>query len=261
LGTNRFLDLASGVGKPVFYEVNQSSKRNNGSAAILTGHCYLLNVFLKDRVSSWTGEEKAMVKENLAVAVDFIMDYAQRYRMDLKISQGYRGFDNDLKFPGRIPVDMLEHPDWTERVFKLMGYPSGNEAVRRLKKEFQAEQIVFLYHVNKMGRSFNLTYSFGIDPIFRAERDVMYRQYEDGRPTCAASYAHEILHSFGAGELYFDAEFSAERETRAGEYFPNDVMRRVDYDIKSLTIGEYTAYRVGWLDGLDKKFEIFEDNG
>ena len=41
--------------------------------------------------------------------------------------------------------------------------------------------------------------------------------------------------------------------------FPNDVMYRVDYDISRLSVGAYTAFRVGWLDNLPEAYRSFED--
>lgn len=242
-------------------KTNQSSKRNNGSASKLMGCCYLLNIYLKDKVSSWSFEEKNRVAENLALATDFIKGNAKKYNINLTILQGNFGYENDIQYPGVIPVNMFENPQWTEDIFKIIGYCSGNGAVKHIKNELKVDQIVTILHINKMGTSYNLTYYNGIDPMYYAERVVMFYKYEDGGPTCAASYAHEVLHSFGAGELYFPYDSSKERMKLAQEYFPNDILFRVDYEINNLTIGEYTAYRIGWLQVLNPKYQVFEDEG
>jgi hypothetical protein len=74
-----------------------------------------------------------------------------------------------------------------------------------------------------------------------------------------ASYAHEILHGFGAGELYFPYDKSDSRRRLAGKIFPWDVMYRVEYKLRGLEIGAYTAYRLGWLDTLEDEHRVFED--
>ncbi|MBC8520676.1 MAG: hypothetical protein H8D26_01600 [Methanomicrobia archaeon] len=241
-------------------KTNQSSKRNNGSASKLIGSCYLLNIYLKDKISSWSFKEKARVTENLALAVNFLENNAKKYNIDLRI-KGNLSHENDIQYPGVIPVNMFENPQWTEDIFELMDYCNGNDAVEHIKKEFKVNQVVIIFHINKKGTSYNLTYSEGINPIYYAERVVMFYKYENAVPTYAASYAHEILHSFGAGELHFPYDSSEERMKIAQEYFSNDVMFRVDYEINNLTIGEYTAYRIGWLQVLNQNYHVFEDEG
>ena len=242
-------------------KTNQSSKRNNGSASKLIGSCYLLNIYLKDKISSWSFKEKTRVTENLALAVNFLENNAKKYNIGLRIIQENFGYENDIQYPGVIPVNMFENPQWTDDIFELIDYCNGNDAVEHIKKEFKVNQVVIIFHINKKGTSYNLTYSEGINPIYYAERVVMFYKYENEVPTYAASYAHEILHSFGAGELYFPYDSSEERREIAKRYFPNDVMFRVDYKINNLTIGEYTAYRIGWLQVLNQNYQVFEDDG
>jgi hypothetical protein len=240
---------------------NQSSKRNNGSASKLIGRCYLLNIFLKDKFSSWSFEEKNIVVENLALITDFIKNNSIKYNINLTIIQGNFGYEKDIQYRGVIPVNMFENPQWTEDIFKLIGFSSGNDAINQIKNKFKADQVVIILHINKMGRSYNLTYYNGIDLNYYAERVIMFCKYEDRRPTASASYVHEILHSFGAGELYFPYDSSDMRKRLAQEYFPDDIMFRVDYEINDLMIGEYTAYRIGWIHILDQKYQVFEDEG
>ena len=185
----------------------------------------------------------------------------KKYNIGLRIIQENFGYENDIQYPGVIPVNMFENPQWTEDIFELIDDCNGNDAVEHIKKEFKGNQVVIIFHVNKKGTSYNLTYSEGINPIYYAERVVMFYKYENGVPTYAASYAHEILHSFGAGELYFPYDSSEERREIAKRYFPNDVMFRVDYKINNRTIGEYTAYRIGWLQVLNQNYQVFEDEG
>jgi hypothetical protein len=209
----------------------------------------------------WPEPLKAQVIKKMELAVDFIVAQTKLSTINLAIVQDNVGIDNDLLYPGEVPVEMDAHPYWTEETFQIMGYSNGNTAVRKLRKKWRAEQVVFLFHLNKKGRSYNLSYSFRMDTLFFAERAVMFSQYEDGSSTLAASYVHEILHTFGAGELYFPFDDSQDRVKLAREYFPDDVMLRVDYDLGCLTIGEYTAFRVGWIGSLNEEFKIFNDPG
>ena len=88
---------------------------------------------------------------------------------------------------------------------------------------------------------------------------ICFSRYPDGRLTAAATYAHEILHVFGAGDLYFPYDGDGKRKAEARRLFPNDVMFRVDYKLDRLNVGPFTAYRIGWTQSLDPKLRVFED--
>jgi hypothetical protein len=241
------------------YISNQVSKRNNGSAAKLIGKCYLASIFIEDNESSWSFEEKTRVLENLSLAIYFIKDEARKYNIELELKRGQYGLSGDVKYNGIISTEMFADHSWTEDVIKLLGHTSGNSTVDFIRREYNVEQVVFIIHVNKAGTSYNLSYSNGISPAWHAERAVLFHSYSNGNLTAAATYVHEILHCFGAGELYFPFDLTEERKQIAGIHFPDDIMYRVDYEITRLNIGSYTAYRIGWSDDLDCKFEVFED--
>lgn len=223
------------------------------------GKCCLSSIFIEDAESSWTFVEKTRVLENLSLAVYFIKDTARKYNVDVEFIMEKYGFNGEVKYEGIIPADMFAHPFWTEEAIKLIGHAGGNSAVDYLKKKYAVEQVLFIYCINKMGPSYNLTFSNGVSPEWHAERIVLFSKYNNGNSLAAASIVHEILHSFGAGELYFPFDMTDKRKEIAGKYFPDDVMFRVDYEIARLNIGSYTAYRIGWIDKTDKDFEIFED--
>jgi len=238
---------------------NQKSKRNIGSAAKLIGNCYLLNIYLKDQESSWPDEAKQNIILRMDQAVNFIKGSAASYNIDVTIDQESVGFETGIEYPGIIPVDMFENVYWSEKAFKAMGFLNGNEIVKDIRKRTKAQQVALVFHVNKLGRSYNISYCFKCDSIFYAERAVMFNRYDGNILTYSSSYAHEILHCFGAGELYFPFDSTKERYELAKNYFCEDVMFRVDSDINRLSIGEYTAYRIGWLNSLNRKYREFED--
>ena len=235
---------------------NQSSKRNNGSATVLSGTICLIHLFLSDRTSSWSPQDKAIIRNRMAVALQFLRRQGKRYSAKFRFVEPTA---KDVHLPTDIPIDMFDNHTWIETATRQAGYRGAVDMALRVKTAYKAKHSIILAHVNRKATSFNLTYYSGVHPSFFAERVVMYSRYPDGRPTCAASYAHEILHAFGAGELYFPFDEHPTRKQLARKYFPHDVMLRVDYDINKLRIGEYTAYRIGWLETLKQQHESFED--
>jgi hypothetical protein len=245
-------ELAQMKGKPT----NQASKRDNGSAAVLAGNVLLANIYVSDARSAWTSPDRREVRRRLAAAARFIADQAERYGRRVVFTQ----IDVDVAHKGEVSTSLAADPGWTQQVLANAGTGPTADLLGRLTERHGAEHVLFVLHVNKAGRSYNLTYSDGIHSEYWAERVVCFTRYDNQWPTTAASYVHEILHAFGAGELYFPFDVNNTREQLAGRVFSDDVMYRVDYQLRRLEIGDYTAYRIGWRDTLQQEYRVFEDS-
>ena len=247
---------AAKIGRERGLKSNHASRRGRGSAAILRGRVLLYHLWAEDDEAAWPDALQADVQKRVRDAVGFLAHWAGRYEIPLTVTEASAG---RVRSPVPIPTDSFAHPAWTERLVQATGAEDGNRLVADLKQKHQADAVVLVIHVNKACDSYNLTFYKGVGPEWAAERIVCFARYGDGRPTLAASYAHEILHAFGAGELYFPYDRTDERRQRAAHLFPNDIMRRVDPDLERLRIGAFTAYRVGWTEDLAPDLRSFED--
>lgn len=237
-------------------QVNQASRRNNGSAAVLRGRVVLYHLWAEDAGSSWTAVQQADVQDRVRAAIGFLGRWARTYGVDLTFVEEAAG---RIRSASDLPTDMFADPIWTERLVQSTGAADANRLVADLKRHHRADGVLLVIHVNKAADSYHLTFYAGIHPVYAAERIVCFLRYPDQKPICAASYAHEILHAFGAGELYFPFDRTDERAKRARRLFPNDIMFRVDRNLDALNIGPWTAYRIGWTDHLDADLRALED--
>ncbi len=235
---------------------NQTTKRDIGSARRLEGVVYAYHVFVSDLYSSWTDEEKTKVKQKIYKANDFISWQA---RMHNKSVTFVNDFAPSVRLADRIPQNAHADPRWTEMAIRQAAGTSSVKLVQSLRKQSRSDNIIICLHVDKEALSYNLAFYENVSEKYSAERMICFSAYPDGRETSAATYAHEILHLFGAGDLYFPYDDDDQRKRRAGTLFPNDVMYRVDYNIRKLNVGVFTAYRVGWSDSLDRAYADFED--
>ncbi|HEY6563264.1 MAG TPA: hypothetical protein VIY86_02100, partial [Pirellulaceae bacterium] len=150
-------------------------------------------------------------------------------------------------------------PQWTEAILKATAGGNGEDLLASLRREFNADELLVCFHVNQPALSYNLAYYDEVRPEYLVERMICFSQYPDGRFTSAATYAHEILHLFGAGDLYFPYDTGETRKRDATRWFPSDIMLRVDYDIDRLRVGPFTAFRIGWRSSLDPQWKHLED--
>jgi hypothetical protein len=82
--------------------------------------------------------------------------------------------------------------------------------------------------------------------LYFAEGVVLYERYLNDAVLAASSIAHEILHLFGAWDLYKTFQQTQDREDKARKQFPDSIMLRTSYNINELDIDEVTAWRIGW---------------
>lgn len=235
---------------------NQASKRGLGSASVLAGHVHVYNIFARDHYSDWNKEQKQEITDKLSQAYRFLSERCHRHGLDVRFTHDR---SSEVLCSHRIPTDTFVDPRWTERVIQTASGKSGNQLVNWLRQETAADHVLICLHVNKAALSYNLAVYDRVSDHFSAERMVCFTTYPDNRPTAAATYAHEILHLFGAGDLYFPFDRDNQRKKRAADLFPHDVMYRVDYNLNRLNVGPFTAYRVGWTDRLDPSLRFFED--
>lgn len=235
---------------------NHASRRDSGSARKLIGPVVIQHIFLTDEDSDWPMEMQMQARRRTERASEFLLGEAEKYGVKLSIAHRWTVAPPQ---PSPVPVDMFASPDWMENAVGTLNHSSVNRLVRAVVAEHPGSQVAVFFHVNKSADSYSLAHYGGVSDRFHGERAVIFSRYRDSRPTAAATIAHEILHCFGAGELYFPFDRTPDRKRLARKLFPNDVMYRVEYDIFSLEIGAWTAYRIGWIGELDAKYKAFED--
>ena len=118
----------------------------------------------------------------------------------------------------------------------------------RLLQEYGADGIATCMFVNAPGRSYAIVYD-GEDNVM--ESLVMFARNDKGTEEEPAVYAHEILHVFGAHDLYNGEEYSREVTDYIAASYPDEIMRSVAGEGKiSEQISRITAYHLGWIDEI-----------
>ncbi|MCA9265467.1 MAG: hypothetical protein KDA60_16520 [Planctomycetales bacterium] len=239
-----------------YLKSNQTSKRLVGSAAELTGTIFVYHVFANDQVSHWTSDEKKLVMQRFRTGYEFIQKECLRHGHQVRFQEQLAP---DVQLAANLPTDSFANPQWTENVILAASGTTGPKLVESLREENEIDHVAICLHIDKPALSYNLAYYDNVATRYAAERMVCFSQYPDTRPTSAATYAHEVFHLFGAGDLYFPYDEDDARKSVAQRMFPDDIMFRVDYDINRLYVGPFTAYRVGWTNSLSPEHRVFED--
>lgn len=122
---------------------------------------------------------------------------------------------------------------------------------------YGARQIAFLFYLPISGTSFTMAHYADDGASFYYEYSCLYKTdaYTNGEPESPATFAHEILHLFGAPDFYegsSDPYVDAALTAYVEETYPDDIMLSTyeadgtsRFDAISKTISPLTAYCLG----------------
>ena len=170
------------------------------------------------------------------VETQFILDWSEESSQDLCMEKTVDfTISDDSDF-----MDALDEAfaQWTEEELSY----------ERLLQEYGADGIATCMFVNAPGRSYAIVYD-GEDNVM--ESLVMFARNDKGTEEEPAVYAHEILHVFGAHDLYRGEEYSRAVTDYIAASYPDEIMRSVAGEGKiSEQISRITAYHLGWIDEI-----------
>lgn len=242
-----------------------------GSAEDLDGKVLVIAIFLNDSESYWTSQEKDEVKERIEIAGDFIEESARYYGKDVEIISD-EGIYSDLSYEcdyyGTVSdFDTLDEYSLDPYQERLLDEIETEIPEEQLMRKYGAEDIAYIGIVSKSGRSYAYPYdeAYGIE-YYNECCCIFYTDETYGEVEPPAVYAHELLHLFGAEDLYEGSDV-AYNELSVGQYqyiinnYPNEIMYTT-YDENGYSVDRWvsneltdiTAYYLGWIDTLPVGF-------
>ena len=266
---------------------------NLGNCRNLTQDAHIVVVFLDDMESVWTDEEAAAFMENqVAPALEFIEKGAAQYGYTIDLSASYQKPEDPLTGNTTLTNNSDTTAFSPESLFNLgfrsLGFKDYKEMHKAIQTETGKEQVGYLFAVNKPGRSFARPIDGGIKGLFPflylqdpeaavvystgtySDIDLLTGTNEVGEKTDFAAVAHELLHLFGAEDMYLDdavnaltgkgtVEVRSGRAKLAMELHPYEIMNGGSgLAPDEYMIGDFTAYTVGWLKKLPAVYDVDE---
>ena len=181
-----------------------------GSAKTLEGDIYVLCFYVGTPFAPVTPEVHQTMGADLAEAEYWLQQQAALYGKRLRFKNAAYGMNGEITLK-EVPVD-AKSPNafyFPEEVYKAQHFKNGWDVSEYIRKHLtESRQWISIILCNSKGRSFAcpvnkrlVTYD---EKMFFLESCVVFR-YNSWYPysaTKSASYAHEILHLFGAADLY-----------------------------------------------------------
>ncbi len=210
--------------------------------------------FMDDYESVWTKQEiNAYFNNQIKLGLEFIEKEAKRYGVPLTVTYEIYGTalgkGQEIKYEGIVSdgSDGTHDLDPVTYAAHDIGYPNKAQMYYDLFEKNDYCEVVFLSVFNKDGISYAHQHEGDDTNGAIVESVVVFTSYLgydfklNENTHMAASVAHEILHIYGAVDLY-DDKVSEYAKTK----YADDIMLMAYRNIDEMKVGLYTAYAVGW---------------
>ncbi len=228
-----------------------------GSATYPESGTVFISVYL-DTGLDWTEEDIALTQQYLQTAMEELDEKGQAYQGEMNAVYDSR-LDSRLAVSLSLDIDDVEEDlQFTNQVLDaaladLVDY-------RGLMEEYETDSVAFLVFLNDSGISYTIPYYQGDSAEWYLEKCYLYLYDLGGRRNYEgpATYAHEVLHLFGAWDLYDTNSIDGVTQQVVDyieEEYPTELMLTTyniwggyTYDSVPQTISPLTAYAIGWIE-------------
>lgn len=207
--------------------------------------------FIHTANDSWSEAEMDEFKDKLSASQEWLIGQAARYGRALH-------FNNDRFLRNYEPVHVArvypgDHRRTVQAVMEELNFDSLGHFLEWYQFDLEKEKLKIVFFVKDNLRSHAYNY-FDLDDVDVA---IVYeRNY--GFTSDQFVISHEILHLFGAWDLYHGNSQSAEKAELARSLYPNSIMISSYLDPEIIEVDSLTAWRVGWHNDFKPDYLTFK---
>jgi len=234
-------------------------KSPTGSAKYLDGDSLLVTIYLEDSSSSWTSDDIYRVEENLSIACKYLVEQGRKYGKDVNLiydADNYPDLEYYMTYDSLSYSNLSEDDRRSKLVDAIYDYIRNDIDTKGLLEKYQVNSIGYMVFVDGEAESCNAySYYTRYEGYYYEEFCIINLRWSGGNNVEPSTYAHELLHLFGAKDLYHTSEITGiykDFVLYAEEEYENDIMlgsfssgRQYSKKINS-NITDLTAYFLGW---------------
>ena len=243
-------------------EAKETERAGQGSAVFPEGNVVIVSIVADDYNNKWgdsKGDTELLERGQyyLEYACDWLSSQAKRWGHELNFIYDFDEAKG-LCYRGYLETDMTNYMDY-DVDSEVFDFIDENVNAEEIKSKYETENIIYILFLNT--DSTNMTTSYT-----RNYYDGMSRDYEycamlmncEGYEDTPSAFAHEMLHTFGAPDLYME-DWGIESDSVfvdfIAEHDNNDIMYTVynqytgecEYDRISNELTVIDAYYIGWV--------------
>ena len=230
-----------------------------GSCDFIGGATVIVTIFVDDPYNNWDFSRSSdktsyfRVLSRLETACSWLSGQVSRYGASAKIYWDW----HNLKHMYYWFTSNKNMRDYENTYTELQRFITGNIPLETIRDYYNADNVLFmaLYNQNRndsaRGESFML--DFWEYAYLEDAYEIMWVMDEDnGMTVSAAGLAHEIMHCFGAVDLYAASEYCTQKYVNhLRSIRSDDIMYSIDYsdpDHIGESFSELDAYYLGLVD-------------
>ena len=235
-----------------------------GSAGKLSDTTLIISIFANDKETKWEpnsetdNKTKDLMHENLSAAVTWINEQCSVYGVESEFVYDWKNCP-DLCYTFSFTDSMVKADGggYFTQSFYIDSYIDAEE----LKQRYNAQNIIYILYFNT--DETNTFRSWTLSHLQKCSTELinMYVRLDNGSsrdfmsPSC---FAHEILHCFGAHDLYYASETITQQFVdHCNTIKSNDIMYTVSTEKEiSQELSELDAYYVGLIDSCSQVDEF-----
>lgn len=243
----------------------QGDAARYGSVQLLSEPTVLVSIYLNDAAtgSIWTMDAREAARKQVEMAVNWLTEQAAGYGVTTQLYYDDGSANSDLSYTYAVKsrmrggVDSQESNEFLDEMDALCATVDTDA----LRQRYGTDHVGFLLFLPVAGTSFTMAHYAEDDLNFYYEYCCLYRNdayAAEPEPESPATYAHEILHLFGAPDLYegsADPYVDGELTAYVENTYPDDIMfSTYEADGSNLytsinkVISPLTAYCIGLAD-------------
>ena len=230
-------------------EKNELSQQNHNS---LYGNIHTLCFFIDTKNDEWTEEEVEHYLLELESSQYWLAEEASVYGVELNfINDFFQTVEEIIHVPN---VTMNNSWRLMEEVMLQMSYKDYKDFLNFQQFDLQNNKLSVLFFVKSNNRSHARNYR-SKDNLDTA---IIYAKSTYGMRTSHYVISHELLHLFGAWDLYQGESQTLNQAQKLKELFPNSIMINTWSNQEFLEVDELTAFLVGWSEEVEKEYLSFK---
>ncbi len=206
-----------------------TSLRNMGGAKKLTGNIDVMVFFVNDSQSTWTDRAKKQYRATQKAAMQLLLKTARSRGVNLQLRNAY------IETTVSMNCTRENYDVWSKSIMMKYGKPTIPAFQSNYETANQCTEAPIIFVLNKPFRSCAVFVDAATQML--GEMSIISSEYTQH------TIIHELLHQFGAVDLYYPKEVS-------------NLIQKMNYasvmaTTASMHIDSLTAYLIGWTDEID----------
>jgi len=209
--------------------INPSTYNNFGSAAFIRDKTVIVSIFASDTETSWNFSQKednmlaTETLNNLSIAVDWLSENTETYNVKAEFVYDWAK-NSDLVYSVQFHQSLItaNGKHYTDQVNYIDQYVDSEG----LLNKYNAKNIIYMFFFNTPFSNQHNPWSLPKEPNNNCKTEIIniFHRFDDEFTAQPSIYAHEIMHCFGAKDLYYKNTYIPQSYVDHCTQNSNDIM-------------------------------------